>query len=93
MHIGTLTITLLLAEGSSLKEKRRILKGLVETARRKFNISIAEIDDLNLWRRATLGIVVVSNDSAHANRILDKVLDYFEACPEVDVGEVEIEML
>lgn len=93
MHIGTLTITLLLAEGSSLKEKRRILKGLVETARRKFNISIAEIDDLNLWRRATLGIVVVSNDSAYANRILNKVLDYFEACPEVDVSEVEVEML
>ena len=93
MHIGTLTVTLLLAEGSSLKDKRHVVKSLVETTRRKFNVSIAEVDDLDLWRRATLGVAIVSNDSQHANRVLDKVLDFFESHPEFEVAGVALEML
>ena len=93
MHIGTLTVVLHLAEGSSLKDKRQVIKSLVETTRRKFNVSIAELDDLDLWRRATLGVACISNDAAHANRVLDKVLDYLESNPAFSVGEVEMEIL
>ncbi len=93
MHVGTLTVTIYLAEGSSLKDKRQMIKSLVETTRRKFNVSIAEVDDLDVWRRATLGVACVSNDAAHVNRVLDKVLDYMESNPALDVGEVQMEML
>ena len=93
MHVATLTVTLLLGEGSSLKDKRQVIKGLIATVRRKFNVSIAEIDDLDAWRRATLGIATVSNDPRHANRVLDKVLDVLESQPELDVGAVEMELL
>jgi uncharacterized protein YlxP (DUF503 family) len=93
MHIATLTVTLHLAEGSSLKDKRQVVRSLVETTRRKFNVSIAEVADLDLWRRATLGVACVSNHAAHANRVLDKVLDYLESNPEISVGAVEMEML
>ena len=42
---------------------------------------------------ATIGIACVSNDGAHVNRVLDKVLDTIESNPSYDVGEVEMEML
>jgi len=93
MHVGTLTLTLHLAEGSSLKDKRQVIKSLVETTRRKFNVSIAEVSDQDIWRRATIGIAVVSSDASFANRVLDKVLDYIESNPAVDVGAVEMEMM
>jgi len=93
MHLGTLTIVLYLHDTESLKDKRQIIKSLVETTRRKFNISIAEVDDLDKWRRATIGVACVANESAHVNRVLDKVLDTIESNPAVDVGEVELEML
>lgn len=93
MHIGTLTITLYMHDTESLKDKRQIIKSLVETTRRKFNISIAEVDDLDLWRRAVIGVACVANESAHVNRVLDKVLDTIESNPAVDVGEVEMELL
>ena len=92
MHIGTLTVTIHLAEGSSLKDKRQVIKSLIETTRRKFNASIAEVDDQDIWRRATLGIAVVSNDAKFCNQVLDKVLDYIESQPGLDVGEVEMEV-
>lgn len=92
MHIGTLIVTLHLGEGSSLKDKRQVIKSLVEKTRRLFNVSIAEVDDLDIHRRATLGIAIVSNDSAHANRVLDKVLDHLESNPAFSIGEVEMEI-
>jgi uncharacterized protein len=93
MRIGTLTVTIYLGEGSSLKDKRQVVKSLIETTRQKFNVSIAEVGDLNLWRKATLGVAVVSNDGAHCNRVLDKLLDLWEANPAFSVGEVELEMI
>ena len=92
MHVGTMRVTLVLAEGSSLKDKRSVVKGLVEGVRRKFSISAAEVDDLDLWRRATLGFAVVSNDPRTCNRVLDKVLDHLESTPLVSVEDVKIEV-
>ena len=93
MHIGTLTVVLHLHDAESLKDKRQIIKSLMETTRQKFNISIAEVDDLDKWRQATIGVAFVANDSQHVNRVLDKVLDTLESNPALDVGEVEMELL
>ena len=93
MRIGTLTITLYLHNTESLKDKRQIIKSLIETNRRKFNISIAEVDNLDKWRKATIGIACVANDGKYVNQVLDKVLDSIESDPQLDVGEVELEML
>ena len=92
MHIGTLTIVVRMHDTESLKDKRQIIKSVIETTRQKFNISIAEVDDLDQWRRATLGVAFVSNDQQHVNRVLDKVLDTLESNPLLDVGEVEMEI-
>src|SRR5579884_660106 len=85
MHIGTLTIQLRLHDTQSLKDKRQIVKSLIETTRHKFNVSIAEVDDLDSIRRATIGVAVVANDKRYLNQVLDKVVDVMEANPAVDV--------
>jgi uncharacterized protein YlxP (DUF503 family) len=92
MHIGTLTVVLYLHAAESLKDKRQVVKSLIETTRQKFNISIAEVDDLDKWRKATIGIACVANDKAYVNRVLDKVVDTLESNPAVEVGEVELEL-
>ncbi|MCW3096643.1 MAG: hypothetical protein JWL77_2261 [Chthonomonadaceae bacterium] len=92
MHIGTLTVVLYLHAAESLKDKRHVVKSLIETTRQKFNISIAEVDDLDKWRKATIGIAFVANDKAYVNRVLDKVVNTLESNPAVEVGEVELEL-
>lgn len=93
MHIGVLTVALSLPEASSLKEKRSVLKGTIERARRLFGVSMAEVDEMDAWRRAVIGAACVSNSADHANRILDKLLDWLEAQPGIEVGDVSLEML
>ena len=93
MHIGTLTIALRLHTTESLKDKRQIIKSLIETTRQKFNISMAEVDDLDAWRRATIGVACVANEKPYVNRLLDKVMDTIEGNPAVEVIGVEMEFL
>ena len=93
MHLGTLTVTLYLHAAESLKDKRSVIKSLIETTRRKFNVSIAEVDDLDKWQKATIGIACVANDVQYLNRVLDKVVNTLESNPAVEVGEVELELL
>jgi uncharacterized protein YlxP (DUF503 family) len=93
MHVGVLTVSLFLGESASLKDKRHVVKSLVEAVRHRFNVAIAEVDDQDLWQRATLGIACVSNDHGHANSILDRVLDFMESNRFASVIGTELEIL
>ncbi len=71
-------LELLLPEGSSLKDKRRLVRSLVERSRRRFNVAVAEVDALDAWRRAVLGLACVSNQHSHARAMLEEVVRWFE---------------
>lgn len=94
MKVGVARVTLYLAECDSLKEKRGIVKPIVERTRRHFHVSIAEIEDLDDLRVATIGLSVVSNSSAHADEMLQTILAAIERdCEEARLGEIETEII
>ncbi len=72
-------VQLHLPESQSLKDKRQVVKSLKERVRNRFNVSIAEVDYLDLWQRCAIGIAVVSTTRAHADEILSKVADFIES--------------
>ncbi|MFC1982167.1 DUF503 domain-containing protein, partial [Chloroflexota bacterium] len=76
MHVGICNIRLRLPENLSLKGKRQVLKSINTRVRSKFNVSIAEVDDNDLWQLATLGICCVSNNKRQVNEVLSKVADF-----------------
>ena len=60
----------------------------------KFNISVAEVDDHDLWQLATIGISCVSNDKRHTNEVLSRVINFItEGRFEVEVLDYEIEII
>ncbi len=93
MLIGALSVDIHIPEAHSLKDKRRVIQSLIETTRRKFNVSISEIDNQDLWQLATLGIVCVSNDGRFVNKALDNVLDMLEANGDIQIGQTVLEIL
>lgn len=93
MVIGILTITLAIPGANSLKDKRQVLKSLLDSIRNKFNVSIAEVGENDSWRRAIIGASCVSNDRGMANRILDKVVDFVESYPVISLVSVELEFV
>jgi uncharacterized protein YlxP (DUF503 family) len=76
----------------SLKDKRMILRG-VKDRTKKFNVSVAEVDHHDLWQRATLAVVAVATDGAHAERELQAVVDEIERHEPGLVTRTEVEHL
>ena len=94
MNVGVCRIELRLPENLSLKGKRRVLKSVTTRVRNKFNVSVAEVGDQNLWQLATLGICYVSNNSRHTNEVLSKVVDFIvNSRFEVEILNYEMEIL
>lgn len=93
MILGTLEMHLRIDGSFSLKDKRAVLRSLMDQARRDYRISIAEIADHDLWNVATIGASCVSNDATHAESVLQKVLDRFDTCADVSVVESLVEVL
>lgn len=94
MSIGALRVRLRFPENESLKGKRRMLKSITAQVRNKFNVSIAEVEDQDLWQLATLGIVCVSSDRRYTNEILSKVMELITRIRgDAEILDYEIEFL
>ena len=78
MTVGVCRVTLRLPENSSLKGKRQLVRSLTARLHNKFNVAVAEVDDNDRWQIATLGVTCVSNDSAHAHEILERVVTFIQ---------------
>ncbi|GAA1480120.1 DUF503 domain-containing protein [Gordonia sinesedis] len=83
---------LLGAEGSpeihSLKHKRSVVRPIVAEMRRRFAVSVSEVDHLDLHRRAGIGIAVVAADRAHVVDVLDNTERFAAGRPEVQLLSV-----
>ena len=85
MIVGVLTIELVIYSSSSLKEKKFVVKSIKDKLRNKFNIAIAEVDFLDKWQRAKLGIVTVGNDYTHVENSIQKVFEYLDNWNEFEI--------
>ncbi|MFJ1971464.1 DUF503 domain-containing protein [Streptomyces sp. NPDC087903] len=86
MYVGTLSFDLLLGDVRSLKEKRSVVRPIVAELQRKYAVSVAEVNHLDLYRRAGIGLAVVSGDTGHLSEVLDQ-------CERLVAGRPEVELL
>jgi len=92
MHVSVCQIELRLPENHSLKGKRQVIKSITTRIQNKFNVSVAEVDNQNLWQLATLGIASVSNHRRHADETLSNVIKFIvQNYPDVELLSSEIE--
>ncbi len=93
MVIGLLTIHLHIPMCSSLKEKRSQLKPLLSRLGREFNVAVAELGLQDQWQESLIGCAALSNDSAHTQRSLAKIIPWVERhYPHLPVIEDHIEI-
>ena len=78
MVVGVCTIELYLPENRSLKGKRQVVNSLKGKLQHRFNISIAEVDHLDAWQRATLGVCLINKDQVCVDRELNKMIYFIE---------------
>jgi hypothetical protein len=86
-----MTAQLYLHGVTSLKDKRKIVKSLIERLKNRFNISVSEVDHNDIKTSAIIAIAVVSNNARFVNQQLDKVLDFLRNDGRFALGPVERE--
>ncbi|NLZ47828.1 MAG: DUF503 domain-containing protein [Clostridiales bacterium] len=93
MVIATAKINLRADWCHSLKEKRMVVNKIIDKVSGKFNVSISEVEDLDLHNSIVLGIANVSNSSAHGDSVIQKVINYIENITEAYITNIETEIL
>ena len=92
MNVGVCKLKIHIPGSQSLKDKRSILKSLMARLQKQFNISIAEVDDHDLWRIATIGIACISNHTYRVEEVLDAVISTIDRdFPTIEIIEKEME--
>ena len=85
MYTESAKLKFYIPHSNSLKDKRQICRSLIEKTRRKFNVSIAEVDTQDIHQTLTIGIAVVSGSATHAQKSLDNIIRYMEDIADADI--------
>jgi uncharacterized protein len=93
MVVGMCRLELSLSGNDSLKGKRSVVRRVVDRVRSRFKVSIAEVEAMDVHQVAGLGFAVVSNDGAHAQRMMNTIVAFVEQVSEVPVVDVEKELI
>jgi uncharacterized protein YlxP (DUF503 family) len=76
--VGTCELDFHLPGNHSLKGKRQVSRSIVQRIRNRFNVSVAEVAELDRWQVLSLGVTCVTNDRRHADEILSKIVHFAE---------------
>ena len=85
MHVAAVRFDLRLPGCRSLKEKRAVIRPVLDGARNRYRVATAEVDHHDLWQRAAIGVAVVASSATHAAEVLDQVERFVWSFPEVEV--------
>jgi len=93
MIVGTLRIVIFLHDCHSLKQKRGVVKRILERTRSRFNVSAAEVGANDIHGRGELAFVMVGNDSRYINGALDKMINFIDELFLAEIIDHEIELI
>ena len=88
MFVELLTLDLLFPGAQSLKEKRYVVSGVKSRLRKRFNVSVAEVDYHDKWQRALLAVVMVARDKSAAQNECDHLVRFIEDDHRVQIADI-----
>ena len=92
MIVGSLEVRLLVREARSLKDKRQVVRSILDRLRHEYNISIAEVDNLDDYRQVTLGIAMIGWDGKHVRDSLQKITEALRRHPIAEFVECTMDV-
>lgn len=93
VHVAGFEVEIRIPASHSLKDRRQVVRSLLDGARQRFSVSAAEVGGQDTWQRATLGFAVVASEARLVDELLDQVDRYLWSHPEIEVVEASIEWL
>jgi uncharacterized protein YlxP (DUF503 family) len=93
MVIGYGVINLRIPESSSLKEKRSVLNKILKRTQNEFNVSIAQVGNLDNHNFAQIGFALTGNDTQYINSKVDHLLRFIDDMRTAEMLNSKIEIM
>jgi hypothetical protein len=87
--VAVARLSLYIPHAHSLKEKRAVIRPILDGSRNRYRVASAEVDSNDAWQRATLGMAAVAATAGHVEEVLDEVERFVWSFPEVEVLSAE----
>jgi uncharacterized protein YlxP (DUF503 family) len=85
VHVVAFEVSIRIPDAQSLKDRRQVVRSLLDGARQRFGVSAAEVGGQDTWQRATLGFAVVASEARLAEEVLDALDRFLWARPEIEI--------
>lgn len=92
VYVGTLEVRMMIREARTLKDKRQVVSSIKDRLKNHFNLSVAEVDDLDDRQVASLGMAMVSNEKSHLRKALTQVLAALRSHPVAELLDYHLEV-
>jgi uncharacterized protein YlxP (DUF503 family) len=92
MVVAIARLTLIIHDNNSLKGKRKVVKSLIEKVRHRFEASVAEVEDHDLWQKAKIGMALVGNDARLLSTRLDQIVSFIDNQHLAEIVESHVEL-
>ena len=93
MHIGVSRVRLVVRASRSLKDKRQVLRSIVDKLRNGFNVSVAEAGDRDHWQTIELAVAAVGDEASHVKGVLDSISNALRGHPVAEFVAAESRVL
>lgn len=93
MYVGALKLTLRLVGAASLKDKRKVVRSILDRVRAKFNAAAAETGSQDLWQRIELGFAVCGNDPAFVQHQVDEIGRFVDRLALAEFIDARVELI
>jgi uncharacterized protein YlxP (DUF503 family) len=90
--VGLLSVDLFISDAASLKDRRRVVKSLLDRLTDRHNVAAADLGP-DRATQATLAVTTVANEEAHVHRVLNAALNMIRSEPRAVCERAEIEIL
>lgn len=88
MIVALARLSIYIPHSHSLKEKRAVVRKVVDRMQARFKLHVAEVDGQDTWQRAVLGFALVGSDAQKVAHMADEMVRAIESMAE---GEVLVE--
>jgi hypothetical protein len=82
MIVGVSSFELHLPSSRSLKDKRRVVKSLVDRIHQRYRVSVAETDFHDLHQRAEISLAAVTNGEGEMEKLMEEIRSLVDREPE-----------
>ena len=91
MKILLMRVTLRASWSHSLKEKRMVVKSIVQKLKNKFNISVAEVDDQDIHQTIVIGVAGICGTTAQVDSTMENIINFIECNTDAEIIDIQKE--